>query len=201
MGRHVGLPLRFRNCIHQTIPRFRADIGMNHIPPQQTLIFHPRFFHHLRRGGIVHITGGADAIDVGLTEEPVRHSAGGFGHVALAPVRTRQHVTDTRFESIRVDGDHADEGIIPLQCDGVGERLAVPPKFLDQVKDGIGLVHAFVRTPRQVARHFGILGVGGKHDGRVVPPREAEVEPVGGEGWRRVHELIIKQSRRGANSV
>ena len=161
---------------------------MDRIPPQQSFVFHPRLFHHLRRGGIVHIAGGEDAVDVGLTEEPVCHGADGFGHVAFAPVRTRQHVAEADFESIRVQGDHADDGVISLQGDGVGKSLAVPPQFRNQVEDGVRLLDALVRTPRQATRHFGVLGVGGKHGGRVVTAGEAEVEAVGVEMLRRIHK-------------
>jgi len=97
--------------IAPAVPRFVADIGMDHPAAQQSFFLHADFFQHAGGGEIFEVAHRPNAVDRWLSYCPIMDGAHGFCSITLVPIRARKDIA--KFQTAIMDTrlDHSDENV------------------------------------------------------------------------------------------
>jgi hypothetical protein len=121
-------------------------------------------FQSVDRRVVSRINISLEAMEIQLGERIVNDSLERLLHVALAPIRATEGVTDfgATVSKVRMkDCDTADQGVVSAQCDGPLQNLMLTKAFVDFIDKFTRSFAVWQRRCAPIAHHFriGIDGV------------------------------------------
>src|SRR6516165_3341119 len=160
---------------------------MNGPAPQPTLALHPGLFHHPRRGEIVHVAHGPDAVNLWLGQHPVRHGSNDFGHVAPPPVFATDDVAHFHAMTLRPDIDRAGQSTGVAKDDDPREWALTGPGGGAVSQILARVFRALVRPKAHVAGRLGVARIGRVDRLGVVHRGLSQPQPRGLDRRGRLH--------------